>query len=749
LHEALARHDLRYQRRGSGALIIEGDLAVKASEVARGAGLGSLERRFGPFRQGTPQAADATPQPRPTDEAMSGAPPQWARYSRERRAHYERRATDYAAMRQRHDDERSTFRVAQRAEREEVLGAMPPRSRQAMRSLLAAQQAAAKAELTDRLAAERKALRERHQPFPDLKEWLQARDPKAAHEWRHRLSSAATLSGSQPSTPQPGDIRNFTGTIHGRAVYYHRRATDAPAASFVDHGRTIRIHDTQHEDAVLASLQLAAQKWRTIHVEGDDRLKAAVVRLAARDGFRIDNEELQEAIAQERARRAPPEQHAALARPDRPSMAQELGVSPAPKQARPSMAQELGISFGAALNHPATAAGEGRAVASATPPPAASAPSRQQPAPDAASSAMFSTPNLTPPVPPDELAMAPSPARVKQLRAAFDTYHQAVAADRYRVTAIRLAPDGSRMAFVLDKRDGHSIGFTPEELRSRMAELARLENRGENLYLTPLSRQRHHLLVDDMTEAKLSDFFHAGFKPAVVLESSPHNFQAILTVPHSGSPDDRLVGNELTRRLNRDFGDPNLSGAVHPHRLPDAENRKPKHRREDGTYPRVQLTRSDGGTCEHALALARDIAEERAGALARAGARPSAPAAAGVGTTAAYYLHQRDVALRFTDADPSRVDGMVAVRLRATGHSSPAVQAAIEQGGPIVRPPERQTSHDWQLYAKRTVEYAFGPAGDVQLERTARQHDAWRRLEQGAQVPARRPVSDREPTPGV
>ncbi|MDE5833705.1 MAG: relaxase/mobilization nuclease domain-containing protein, partial [Desulfovibrio sp.] len=70
---------------------------------------------------------------------------------------------------------------------------------------------------------------------------------------------------------------------------------------------------------------------------------------------------------------------------------------------------------------------------------------------------------------------------------AFLKYAEAVNADRYRVTVIRMGEDGSRQVFILDKKNGQSMGFTPDELVKRMPELIKLQSRGENIYYTPLS----------------------------------------------------------------------------------------------------------------------------------------------------------------------------------------------------------------------------------------------------------------------
>ena len=95
-----------------------------------------------------------------------------------------------------------------------------------------------------------------------------------------------------------------------------------------------------------------------------------------------------------------------------------------------------------------------------------------------------------------------------------------------------------------------------------------------------------------------------------MLESSPGNYQAIITVPKLGTAHDKGVGNRLSDALNRQYGDPKLSGAIHPHRAPGYENRKPKHQREDGSYPEVRLLKAERRECIKALALSSQIDAE-------------------------------------------------------------------------------------------------------------------------------------------
>ena len=126
------------------------------------------------------------------------------------------------------------------------------------------------------------------------------------------------------------------------------------------------------------------------------------------------------------------------------------------------------------------------------------------------------------------------------------------------------------------------MGFTPDELVKRMPELIKLQSRGENIYYTPLSEDKHHILIDDVTAENVVRLQKDGYRPAAIIESSPGNYQCILTIPNFEGEFDRQIANQFIAMLNWEYGDPNLSGAIHPHRAPGFENRKPKHKGKTG-----------------------------------------------------------------------------------------------------------------------------------------------------------------------
>lgn len=312
----------------------------------------------------------------------------------------------------------------------------------------------------------------------------------------------------------------------------------------------------------------------------------------------------------------------------------------------------------------------------------------------------------------------------------FKRYATAVNAESYRVTCIKMEEDGGKKTFILDKKGGASKGFTPEEIGIHMVEMLRLQRRGENVYYTPLSDEKHHILIDDMTRDSLKKLQEDGYRPAVILESSPGNYQCLLTVPQLGSEFDREVGNRITEHLNREYGDKKLSGCIHPHRAPGFENRKPKHRREDGGYPQVKLLFAECRECGKTQELGRKIERKYAEAAAKRKlesqtfqpqiSQPGDP-------TSAYYAHLENIRRHLTIEDYSRVDAMIALRLRSNGRSREAVAETIRSCAPTIR--ETQKGRNWQRYAERTAGYAFGSAGDRDLERNARYRELWRGIE--------------------
>jgi len=92
--------------------------------------------------------------------------------------------------------------------------------------------------------------------------------------------------------------------------------------------------------------------------------------------------------------------------------------------------------------------------------------------------------------------------------------------------------------------------------------------------------------------------------------------------------------------------------------------------------------------------------------------------------------------LRGGEVDLSRVDSMIAVRMRVTGHDQAAIEGAIRQCAPATR--QKGEGRDWNDYAQRTARYAYSAAGDRQAAELGKYRQQWEKLE------GREPVRQQE-----
>jgi hypothetical protein len=110
-------------------------------------------------------------------------------------------------------------------------------------------------------------------------------------------------------------------------------------------------------------------------------------------------------------------------------------------------------------------------------------------------------------------------------------------------------------------------------------------SQGRNIYIRP--RGEHALsLVDDLKAEALDRMKAEGFQPAIIVETSPGNFQAWL---NHGCVLPRAESTAAARALAERFGgDRGAADWRHFGRLAGLTNRKPKYK-SDGLYPFVRL----------------------------------------------------------------------------------------------------------------------------------------------------------------
>jgi len=120
----------------------------------------------------------------------------------------------------------------------------------------------------------------------------------------------------------------------------------------------------------------------------------------------------------------------------------------------------------------------------------------------------------------------------------------------------------------------------------------RLKNlEGRNIYIRP-SGEHALSLIDDASTETIDLLKSEGFAPAIVLETSPRNFQAWLC---HGQILPKHLSTFAARLLASRFGgDPASADWRHYGRLAGFTNRKDKYRRRDGTFPYVRLHEASG-----------------------------------------------------------------------------------------------------------------------------------------------------------
>jgi hypothetical protein len=144
-------------------------------------------------------------------------------------------------------------------------------------------------------------------------------------------------------------------------------------------------------------------------------------------------------------------------------------------------------------------------------------------------------------------------------------------------------------------------------LRS-VAWLRRQNREGRNIFCRP--KGEHGLsLVDDLSFAAVTKMKRAGFEPALVVETSPGNFQAWLNHGRSLPPSlSTAVAKALAAEFDADAG---AADWRHFGRLAGFTNRKEKYRdAATGLYPFVHLIEHNGGSYRRACPFVALIESE-------------------------------------------------------------------------------------------------------------------------------------------
>jgi hypothetical protein len=307
LHSFMLTNGMEYRKKGSGAVIHVGEIIVKASSVSKNLSLNKLEKSFGAYRELpdshsiNQRSATKISEPKPLGKSNDN--PDWRTYITARGNFYRNKKQYRRELSMTQEKEKKELKDRQRGERSALSESFKGHSytRQHInqqKSLLASKHAYGSVILKASHKAQRGGLQKELPAYRSYEEWLRTKGmDDVADGWRHRRDG----NFLQLESPNPGELESWTANPKGlpgfsmmvtkQGLRFYREESPKEA-SFIDAGRIIRVY-AQDDDTILASLQLAQEKWGGVHLNGTDEYKRRCAKLAAQHGIRIDNPELQ------------------------------------------------------------------------------------------------------------------------------------------------------------------------------------------------------------------------------------------------------------------------------------------------------------------------------------------------------------------------------------------------------------------------------------------------------------------------
>lgn len=811
-HQRLGDEGLQYKKARTGAVVIvrqgDEDVPVAASSIDRKAALKALEKRFGAYADATGIVKDRMPEPVQRIKQDPDLAAQHARYEEDRKATLARRI-DYATLRDRQKAEFKAMAAEQRAKRaaaflqtdrfgQERTVKMPFAELNGARSNIAFRAAAERAELRDRHAAERVQYKSKVR-FPDFATWL-SRQGETDLADRFTLDAGRQFAHGDLYDITKRDIRAYKALLidDPAQIHYERGGR----TDFVDYGKRVSFDSWRDPVAMRAALQLSAEKWpKEFTLTGSQDFKESACREAIALGIakKIANPEMRDYINEQIEQRQREKSLAA----DIPQLIKEKkdhddriadAIATVRKNHQPRAAKAAGTPDTtdsvyvmpegglASLSNKRLEKLSTRVLHSVARTDRRDD-SRLRPKlpADAADSVTSAADGVADIDNPAALAADGRGRREQRMNpiAAASQYLIAVNPDAVRVTSVRQNADGKGFrGFLLTPESGTPPNAVPwNEIARRDAKRHPGGDR-EHVYFTPLSQKMHHILIDDLDALRLAKLYADGFAPAVVIETSPGNFQAILNTPKLSDDEEinNRVDNRLTAKLNwpniadanqileatmaggdakaielaknlvtrvrnidggLGYGDRQISGGRHPTRIPGYSNNKTKNLQADGTYRVVNVIADAGGTCERTAALAQEVIREFNAQRDRIRTHDATAAAPRMPTVAldensqrrlrSIYEGQRDAIKKIQPTvKDTALDLMIAQRMRATGYASDHIGAAIDLAS---RNPRQGDD-----YGQRTATAAFSTASDDTLVRQSRYVEAWKQINDKANM---------------
>jgi len=168
---------------------------------------------------------------------------------------------------------------------------------------------------------------------------------------------------------------------------------------------------------------------------------------------------------------------------------------------------------------------------------------------------------------------------------------------------------------ILDPKKGMLVKeWDKATLMDSLPWLKRENAKGADIYVRPAREERAALvLIDDVNLATLDRMRGDGLCPAVVVQTSPGNYQGWVRLAENGQQMDEAARTWTAKHLAREYGaDPNSADYHHFGRLAGFTNRKPQHVNRQGQSPFVTLDAYNGKPAKKAAEAVAEAARSHA-----------------------------------------------------------------------------------------------------------------------------------------
>lgn len=298
LHKNLASKGFELERKGNGAILKQGEKAVKLSHVSRNSSFSKLEKRLGKYQERKNyiiiQVSDKISQGKNQTGQKNLS---WEKYQAEKRNYLEKKSSVLKKLRERQKQERESLFLLQKNRRKELFSKGwrgKGNELNQLRSLFVFAHQKERLELRERQSDEMQELKSHFlKRFPSFKNWLADQNNYNLYRYPGEFILSPEQSGIKISeSSRKIDLRDYQARRGaGSKVLYCRDGSFT--ADFSDTGRRIILNKKKMtEESVAAALQLANQKWGATVITGNDDYKELCVKAAMKYGLKLANPDL-------------------------------------------------------------------------------------------------------------------------------------------------------------------------------------------------------------------------------------------------------------------------------------------------------------------------------------------------------------------------------------------------------------------------------------------------------------------------